>query len=168
MVMMKEKGYSIPDESVYQYFEIGVDSVRLIFNKEIDVGKLTGLQMKRILTGKITNWKELRGPDIPVKVILGTKIPGTLGYVQQKLMDGEAYVPSAVEATNALDIKEKIAATQGGVGLGPASVVDIFVREQALPIPGRPIILVTKGAPSGAVKKMLGYIKGEGRQYTYK
>jgi phosphate transport system substrate-binding protein len=168
MALMEKEGYKITDAKAYQQREIGRDTIRLILNKNVSVGKLGKQELKEIFTGKVTNWKDVGGPDMPIAVVLGKQIPGTQSFFQAQMMNGEAYLQSAVEATTADDVKRKVAATPGGVGLSPASAPDSSISVQGLPMAGRPITLITRGAPSPAVTKMVNFIEGEGQKYIFK
>lgn len=166
--MMEKKGYKIPDKNAYKYRVIGKDVIHVIANKGVTVKELSKDQLKGIFTGKITNWKEVGGPDQAIVVIWGTKIPGTHRVFQKLAMDGEAYTKNTKEATNAVDVKEKVKATAGAVGLAPVTLVDDTVAAPKIPEAGRPITLITKGEPNPQVVKMLEYIRGPGKKYLAK
>ncbi len=48
---------------------IGNDAVAIIVNKHVGIEALTKEQVQAIYTGKITNWKELGGADLPISLI---------------------------------------------------------------------------------------------------
>jgi phosphate transport system substrate-binding protein len=168
MALMEKEGYQTVNQKVYQHRVIGRDTIRLLVHKETRVRNLNKEQLKGIFTGKLTNWSQVGGPNVPIVVVYGKQIPGTQSFFQKAIMDGEPYVQSAMEATTAADVKEKVAATPGAVGLGPAAAPDASINSLGLPMAGRPITLITKGAPSPAVAKMLSFIDGEGQQYVSK
>ncbi|MBI5581204.1 MAG: substrate-binding domain-containing protein [Deltaproteobacteria bacterium] len=165
MAMMDKEGYQIPDKSAYKHRVIGKDLVKVLTNKDVTVKQLSKDQLKGVFTGSVKNWKEVGGPDKPVVVLLGTKIPGTQSVFQKQVMDGGEYTKVAKEGTTAEDLKAKAAATSGAVCLGPASIVDSSVNAPEIPEIGRPITLITKGEPSPSIVKMLEYIRGEGKKY---
>lgn len=168
MNLMEKEGYKIPDKSSYKSRVIGKDVVRVIVHKDIPVKSLSKEQLKDIFTGKLADWKGAGGPDLPVKVVLGAKIPGTQSVFQKQIMDGGDYTKNVLEATTAEDVKAKVAATPGAVGLGPLSIIDSSISAPEIPEVGRPITLITKGAPSPDVLKMLDFISGEGQKYISK
>ncbi|MBI5590941.1 MAG: substrate-binding domain-containing protein [Deltaproteobacteria bacterium] len=168
MVMMDKEGYAIPDKGAYKSRVIGKDIVKVLTNKDTGVKSLTKEQLKGIFTGKIANWKEVNGADKPIVVILGSKIPGTQSVFQKQVLDGEPYTKNAREGTDADDLKTRVAATPGAVCLGPMSAVGGDTNAPDIPEVGRPITLITKGEPGGAVLKMLEYIRGEGQKYIAK
>ena len=49
---------------------IAIDGVTVFGNKNIDVSRLSLVQVRDIFAGKITNWKELGGADLPISPIL--------------------------------------------------------------------------------------------------
>lgn len=168
LAMMEKKGYQIPDKNAYKYRVIGKDVIQVIANKGVTVKELSKDQLKGIFTGKVVNWKEVGGADQAIVVIWGTKIPGTQTVFQKQAMDGEAYTKNMQEATDAVDVKEKVKAAPGAVGLAPANLVDDTVAAPKIPEVGRPITLITKGEPNPQVVKMLEYIRGPGKKYLGK
>jgi phosphate transport system substrate-binding protein len=168
MTMMEKEGYAIADKSIYKNRVIGKDIVKVMSNKDVTVATLTKEQLVGIFTGKTKNWSEVGGPDKPVVVILGSKIPGTQAVFQKQILNGEAYATVAIEGTTAEDLKARVVATPGGVSLAALSQIDSNVNGPSIPEVGRPITLITKGAPSTGLQKMLDFIAGEGQKYIVK
>jgi len=168
MTMMEKEGYAIADKSIYKNRVIGKDVVKVLTNKDVTVKSLSKEQLTSIFTGKTKNWAEVGGPSLPIVVVTGTKVPGTLAVFQKQIMDGADYTKDAVAVSDAAEMKTKVASTSGAVCLGPMSKVDATVNAPTIPEVGRPITLITKGEPAGGVKKMLDYIRGEGQQFIVK
>lgn len=168
MDMMAKENYTIADKSVYKNRVIGKDVIKVLTNKDVTVKKLSKDQLASIFTGKAKNWSEVGGPSLPIVVVTGTKIPGTLKVFKKQIMDGAEYTKDAVVATDAAEMQIKVASTSGAVCIGPMSKADATVNAPEIPEVGRPITAITKGEPSGGVKKMLDYIRGEGQQFIVK
>jgi len=168
MAMMEKGGYAIPDKSVYKNRVIGKDVIKVLTNKDVTVTALSKEQLATIFTGKAKNWSEVGGPSLPIVVIVGSKIPGTQTVFQKQAMNGEPYTKNAVEGTTADDLKTRVIATSGAVSLGTMSQIDGTINAPTIPEFGRPITLITKGAPSPGVQKMLDYIAGPGQQLIAK
>jgi len=168
MDMMAKANYPIADKSIYKNRVIGKDVVKVLTNKDVTVKSLSKEQLTAIFTGKAKNWSEVGGPSLPIIVVTGTKVPGTLKVFQKQILDGAEYTKEAVESTDAAEMKNKVASTSGAVCLGPMSKVDATINAPEIPEVGRPITVITKGEPSGGVKKMLDYIRGEGQQFIVK
>jgi phosphate transport system substrate-binding protein len=165
MDMMVKEGYTIADRSVYKNRVIGKDVVKVFTNKDVTVSTLSKAQLTAVFTGRAKNWSEVGGPSLPIVVMLGSKIPGTQNVFQKQAMDGAEYVADAMKGTSAQDLKEKVKATSGAVCLGPMTLADASINVPAIPEIGRPITLITKGAPSSGLQKVIDFINGEGKQY---
>ena len=165
MAMMEKEGYPVADKSIYKNRVIGKDLVKVMTNKDVTVSALSKEQLAALFTGKAKNWSEVGGPDKPVVVILGSKIPGTQSVFQKQILDGAPYLAGGVEGTTAEDLKARVMATPGAISLATMAQADGTVNAPAIPEVGRPITLVTKGAPSAGLQKTLDFIAGEGQKY---
>jgi phosphate transport system substrate-binding protein len=165
MKLMEERKYPIADKHAYRSAVIGKDLIKVIVNKSTPIERLDPGQLKGIFTGEYTNWKEVGGPDKPIIVVYGSKIPGTQNVFRKQIMDDENYVSKMLEATNAPDVKDKVKSNPGAVGLAPVTLVDDSVHVPAIAEIGRPIVLITKGYPSVPVAKMIAYIEEGGKKY---
>ncbi|WP_020666763.1 PstS family phosphate ABC transporter substrate-binding protein [Amycolatopsis nigrescens] len=61
----------------------------LLVNKDTGVGDLTLDQIKQLYDGQITNWAQLRGNDLPVRLVSRPPDSGTRKTFQQQLLDGK-------------------------------------------------------------------------------
>jgi phosphate transport system substrate-binding protein len=163
--LMKAKGYDVKDPKAYHVETIGEDQIHIFLSPELAVFKLTEAEVQGLLTGTITNWKEAGGPDLPVVPILGTKVPGTNKVFQEKLLGGKPFAPGARTAGTSPEVIALIAQTPGGIGFGPMSAKENFKVwcPPEAPIATRPILFITKGEPSEAIKRMLAFIRAGGK-----
>ena len=168
MTMMDKEGYAIADKGVYKNRVVGKDIVKVLTNKDVPVKTLTKDQLRAIFTGKAKNWSEVGGPSLPIVLVTGTKIPGTLSVFQKQILTGAEYSKEAIALSTADEMQAKVATTSGAVCLGPMSKADTTVNVPDIPEVGRPITLITKGEPSGEVKKLIDFIRGEGQQFIAK
>ena len=90
---MEKEGYAIADKSIYKNRVIGKDIVKVMSNKDVTVATLSKEQLVGIFTGKTKNWSEVGGPDKPVVVILGSKIPGTQAVFQKQILNAKPTPP---------------------------------------------------------------------------
>ena len=147
--------------------QIGTNRTVLLVNPANKVGKLTREQIKGIFTGKIANWKDVGGDDMAIIVVWGIGTPGQNAMFVKEVLGGEAVTRESLESTNYLAIKDTVASTPEAIGIDPFGVADAAVRTiDCDPELTSPIIAVTMGKPSADVRKVIDYIKGEGRQYT--
>ncbi len=165
MSLMEKEGYKIKDMASLNPVVIGKDDIKVIINKDNPVTMLSKEQLKGIFTGKITNWKDAGGKDLPIVIIWGKLVPGTNELFKKHIMDSESVTKSALEVATAADIKQKVSTTPGAIGIGPAAAVDASINSPKTPEISRPIVLLTKGKPSDSVQKLLEFIKAEGQKY---
>jgi phosphate transport system substrate-binding protein len=168
--LVAKKNYTLKNRDSFKSRVIGRDRIQVYTHSEINVKNLTPSQLKDLFTGKITNWKELNGPDVKVKVILGSKTPGMQKYFQETVMDNQHYAPGDdhFEAGDGGEVQDKIAATPGGIGLGAMTRENKSVGQPSIPVIGRPVYAITVGAPSPAANKLFDFIQNEGAKLIEK
>ena len=95
---------------------LGAYSVAVVVNANNPVGNLTKDQVHGIFTGKITNWKEVGGPDTAIGLYIRDPISGThLGF-KEVAMKNEAYAAHPHLLTNYTGIVQAVAANANGIG----------------------------------------------------
>ena len=165
MSLIKKEGVEIKDPASLHHVTIGNDKIVVLLHKDNPVSRLSKEQLKDIFTGKIDNWKDVGGKDMPIIVVWGNLTPGTNSLFIKNILDGESQTKDVLEATTAEDVRQKVAPNPEAVGIGPLAVVDESVKSPEIPEISRPIILVTRGKPSPNVQKLIDFIKGEGQRY---
>ncbi|GAX34915.1 phosphate ABC transporter substrate-binding protein [Nodularia sp. NIES-3585] len=56
-------------------------------------GGLTMEQLRLIFLGQITNWSEVGGPNLPIKVINRSRDSGTHSFFQEAVLSGKSFAP---------------------------------------------------------------------------
>ncbi len=168
MALMEKEGYPVPKKDLYKSYIIGKDIIHVLTHKTVTVKALSKEQLAGIFTGKVKDWSEVGGPQLPIVVVLGSQIPGTQAVFQKAVMGGAPYLKGAVEGTTAADVKKRVVATPGAISLGVAAQIDATVNAPSLPVVGRPVILVVRRDlnpfKQEMVKKMIDFIEGPGRE----
>jgi len=141
------------------------DAITVIVNKQNPIAKLSKDQLKGLNTGKIKNWKEVGGMDADIIVVTSVKGSGTRSTFEKQIMDGAPYAADAIEAATTMAEVKEVSTMKEAIGAVSDSFVDETVKTVETPAIGRPLIFVTKGAPSPATKKLLDFIKTEGPKY---
>ena len=156
----QNKEVKMPGNLVFH--PIGKDEMQVIVHKSNPVSALSKAQLKDIATGKITNLKEVGGPDLPIKFIV-TKpglAPGM--FFQRIIMDDAPYVQGATEVQSPKEVITWVSRTPGGIG-GAATVHMAAdpgdTKAIKAPTLSRPLGLVTIGEPAGAAKKAIDFLK---------
>lgn len=99
---------------------VAIDGVGCYVHPDISIPGLSVNQLRDIYRGKITNWKDVGGPELPI-VPFRTKS----GASFKMLLGSEAEnVSSNIHVTRDFtEIFRKVASTPGAIGMGTASLV---------------------------------------------
>ena len=165
MALLKKEGVPVADPAAYKPVTIGKDRVIVIVHKDNPIAKLNKEQLTGIFTGKYSNWKEVGGSDAPILVVWGGLTQGTNSMFVKNIMDGAKPTTEVIGVTTAEDIRQNVSVNPEAIGIGPQAIVNATVRSPETPEVARTITLITKGAPSAKVQKLLDFIKAEGPRY---
>jgi phosphate transport system substrate-binding protein len=160
--LLKKEGVNTDNQAAYKSQVIGKDRVVVLTHKDNKIPELSKEQLVGIFSGKIQNWKDVGGKDMPVLIIWGSLIPGTNSMFTKVALGGTVISKDILDATTATDIKDKIKVNPEAVGIGPAVLIDDTVWSPKTAEVSRDITIMTKGTPSPKVQKLLDFIKGAG------
>lgn len=160
--LLKKEGVPVTNPNAYTATLIGKDRVVVITHKDNKIPALSKEQLQGIFSGKTQNWKDVGGKDMPILVVWGSLIPGTNAMFTKVALGGTAVTKEVLDATTAVDVKDKVKSNPEAVGIGPAAIVDDSIWSPKSPEVARDITLLTKGAPSEKIQKLLTFIKGDG------
>jgi len=131
-----------------------------VINPSAGVKSLTEAQAREVLTGGVTNWKDVGGADLPIKVVLPFAGDGVRVTVQEQILNGADFVKDAVLRNSAKDIPPVIKQLPGSVScLSEKNATGLTTVEYEKPI-HISTLLVTKGEPAGDIKKVVDAVKG--------
>lgn len=194
---IKEKEIALAKQKGINPYEIkvGLDGLAVVVNPKNQVNKLTLSQLAGIFSGKITNWKELGGPDSKIAVLSREVNSGTHVYFKEHVLRNndpaskEEFAPSALMLSSSQAIADEVAGnTQaiGYYGMGyisakqqPVSIAAGEKKEFVAPtienvLSGkypisRPLFLYTNGEPQELVKKFVDFsLSKEGQEILLK
>lgn len=155
--------------------KVVVEPFVFIVDKDKPVDNLTKDQVIGILTGKITNWKEVGGKDEKVTLIHRAKSSGSRATIADVVLKGQAFTDDAVIQDSNGAVRAAISSTPGAIGYVDAPYADDSVKVLKFDgveysadniIAGKyPIYgyghMYTKGEPQGAVKAFLDYVMSD-------
>ena len=97
--------------------EVAVISVAAVVNKSLGVTKLTSAQLTDIFTGKVTNWKEVGGPDLAIMLVTRPTSSGTRALFKKWAMNNiEEAGTSALETDDSGTLMQTINDNKGAFG----------------------------------------------------
>jgi phosphate transport system substrate-binding protein len=119
-----------------EYLELGKGAAAIFTHPEVGVTSLTKAQIVAIFAGKITNWSELGGPDLPI-ILFVRNDDDSATVALRKAVFGDAPFPQATVRvlTSQADMLVAVEGTPGSVGFGwwPAALArGTSVRATAL------------------------------------
>ena len=146
----------------FQFRALGRDVIKIYISPDLKKIKiLSNEELKKIFTGKITNWKDLGGPNTKISVIYGTKIPGVNISLKKHILPDENYV-KGIEASDIADVQNKIFKTKGAIGISNNTLLVPQLLSPETKEFGRLMHSATKGMPAKKVQDLLEYIHKDG------
>lgn len=141
-------------------------SYKIIVNAANPVTKLSKDQLAGIFSGKISNWKEVGGKDAPILCVVSNLSPGTNEAFSKTFLDGKKITVDTLDASSAADLRQNIASNPDSIGFVASGFIDGTVKAvESLEMKSKPIILLTVGAPSAKIQKLIDFVKAEGSKY---
>ncbi len=103
---------------------VAIDGIAFYVNPQVSIPGLTLNQIRDIFTGKINNWKQVGGPDLPI--IPFTRNPqysGTADFIKTKVLAGAEFSPNVRQVETTTDSIRLVAKIPGGISYATASEV---------------------------------------------
>ena len=127
---IKTKELASARESGIDPYEIVVanDGIAIVVHKNNSIKDLTLEQIKDIYTGKISNWKEVGGPSLPIVVISRDVSSGTFEVFNSLVLRKAKAVDSALMLASNNAVVSTIATTPGAIGYAGLGYVNETVN----------------------------------------
>ena len=194
---IKNKEIELAGKKGIKPFEIkaALDGLAVVVNPKNPVDKLTIEQLAQIFTGKITNWKQVGGPDSKIVILSREVNSGTHVYFKEHVLrknaptSTEEFAPSALMLSSSQAIADEVAGNPDAIGYygmgyisnkqkavhlakDPNSEFVVPTIDNVIsgkyPI-SRPLLLYTNGEPQGLVKKIVDFaLSKEGQDIVLK
>lgn len=94
---------------------IGWDAIAVVTNSGNNITNLSEGQLRDIFTGKISNWKELGGNDIPIQHFITNQKSASRNIFRSIILKNDDYSGGTIVLSD-IDIVEKVKNTSGGIG----------------------------------------------------
>ena len=102
-------------------YKVALDGLSVYVNPENSLKELTVDQVGDIFTGKITNWKEVGGPDAPITVYSRENSSGTYEFFKEHVLKGKDFAASAQTMPGTAAIVQAVTKDKNGIGYGGAA-----------------------------------------------
>ncbi len=166
----KVNGKPFADAGQLQEHVLTEDVIVPIVHKSNTVSKLTWQQLSDLNTGKVQNWKEVGGPDLPVIVVTSHKGSATRAVFQKMVMKSAEYIEKARTVRSTRQEVDLVAKFKGGIGavsegfikLNPGKVKKIETDRIS-----RPLSIITKGDPDPTIQKIIDFYRSDEAKKLY-
>ncbi|HPE45383.1 MAG TPA: PstS family phosphate ABC transporter substrate-binding protein, partial [Deltaproteobacteria bacterium] len=95
---------------------IALDGIAVVVHPANKVSALTKAQIKDIYTGKVSNWKEIGGPDAKIVTVSRDTSSGTYEAFETLAINKEKVRPDALTTASNQAVAQTVAQTPGAIG----------------------------------------------------
>jgi phosphate transport system substrate-binding protein len=95
---------------------IAYDALAVVVNPANKISQLTRDQLEDIFTGKIKNWKDVGGDDMPMVVYSRESSSGTYEFFKEHVMKNKNYASSVLSMPATGAIIQSVGQTKGAIG----------------------------------------------------
>ena len=159
------------------------DGLSVYVHKSNTLNEITMDQLKQIYTGKVTNWKEVGGPDQRITLYSRENNSGTYVFFKEHVLANADYAPTAQTLSGTGAVVNAVARDKTGIGYGGAAyaknIKALKVKKDAASPAiapsektvkdgtyalARALFFYTRGAPTGDVKAFVDWVIGKDGQ----
>ena len=154
---LKPKHPELPFDQL-RIFNIWNTRMAFAVNKDNPLRKLSDAKMAAILMGKITNWHDVGGADLPIKIVQVREGGGVEASIEAALLDGKIMTPpDPILVQISSQVVKIVEQLPEGLGLSQISIVKASnTVELQLDHPvEQHLDLVTLGEPTPEMRKVI-------------
>lgn len=124
----KQRGFDL------KQIPVAIDGLAIAVNPNLQIPGLTVEQLQSIYTGKITNWNQVGGSDIPIKPYSRrVSDGGTVEIFVQDILGGQAFGANVEFVSTTTQALEKVSLSLGGIYY--ASAPEVVPQCSIKPLP---------------------------------
>jgi phosphate transport system substrate-binding protein len=106
----QQKGFSLKE------IPVAIDGIAIAVNHNLTIPGLTVAQFKDIYTGKITNWQQVGGPNLPITAYSRSEeAGGTVEFFVENVLNKEKFGVNISYVDTTTEAVRKVAANPGGI-----------------------------------------------------
>ncbi|MCX6553840.1 MAG: phosphate ABC transporter substrate-binding protein [Candidatus Aminicenantes bacterium] len=132
--IMKQNEYeaAVHSEVLPISFVVALDGIAMIVHPGNPIRELTMEQIKNVYIGKIKNWNQLGGPNVPIVIISRDTNSGTYETFETRVLKGEKIVKNCEYVGSSGAIRQRVQSTPAAIGYVGIGFIDSTVK--ALPV----------------------------------
>lgn len=97
---------------------VAIDTIAVYVSEKNPVKKLNIETIKQIYRGRIKNWSEVGGPDLPIVLYSRENNSGTYAYFKEQVLDDEDFAAEAQTLPGTAAVINAVARDEKGIGYG--------------------------------------------------
>ncbi len=102
-------------------YKAALDGLSVYVNEQNPVKQLTIEQLERIFTGRIRNWKEVGGNDLPITIHSRENSSGTYEFFKENVLKGKDFAAGAQTMPGTAAVLQAVASDPKAIGYGGAA-----------------------------------------------
>lgn len=153
------KGSTVKDRSALVAHLVAEEVTIVVVHASNTVTSLSKEQLQGIFSGRIQNWQEVGGPDLPVLVVWPRVDSGAIVTFRKQVMSGSNITQELLDVATINDTVDAVASNPEAISITNAAQVKTDVKKVTTAPIKRPLTLLTKGTPSPGVKKLLDFLQ---------
>lgn len=115
-----------------QEIPVALEAVAIATHPDLPIPGLTLTQIKDIYTGKVTNWNQVGGPNLPI-VPTSRGDSGTVQFFEEVVLEGQAFAANTQELPNTTAALRFVSQTPGAIYF--ASAPEVVGQCTVAPVP---------------------------------
>lgn len=102
-------------------YKVCLDGLSVYVSAGNPVTELSLEQLEAIFTGRLTNWKQVGGPDAPITVYSRENSSGTYEFFKEHVLQGKDFLASAQTMPGTAAVLQAVGKDKHGIGYGGAA-----------------------------------------------
>jgi hypothetical protein len=139
-------------------FQIGTEDILIVNHPQAGVGSLSLEQVQAIFSGRVANWKDVGGNDLPIQVWTYSMGEDIQQIFDRLLMSGQPITSLARLAVSSQAMSDSVGNTPGSVGFLARRWKAGNTRE-AFKAVTVPVLAITPAEPKGLLKDLIACLQ---------
>ncbi len=139
-------------------FQVGTEDILIVNHPQAGVGPLTLDKVQQLFSGRVTNWKQVGGNDVPVLVWTFSSDEDIQQLFQRLVMNGQPVTSLARLAVSSQAMSDSVGNNPGSIGYLPRRWKAGNTRE-ALKAATVPVLLIARSDPQGPVRQLISCLQ---------
>lgn len=140
---------------------IAYDALAVVVNPSNKVGQLTRQQLEDIFTGKITNWSQVGGANLPIVAYSRESSSGTYEFFKEHVLKNKNYKKNILSMPATGAIIQSVSQTKGAIGYVGLAYVSSDVKAIKVSYDGKtfvgPSVVTAKNKTYPIVRPLFFY-----------